>query len=404
LIRYRTGLFLITFPELHEVNTRCDSRGFTLIELLVVIAIIAVLISLLLPAVQSAREAARRAQCTNNMKQIGLAVNNYESGTGAIPPSATVSSITNYQDQGVLCRILPYLEQQSDYNSINFLYGVRGIWIVNGQGVGSWNAPPMDESVWAGDWGRSNATANITYVNAFLCPSDPNNGGNNQFFINGAQRLICTTDYYWNVGLSRFFTGGYVNGPSYSPGALDFNILNGGQCANKVIKIASFIDGTSNTAVLSESVQSSSGLQVDGLGMVYAGPTWNQFIGQGSQLSPPDWLAAQYCQNTPKLPQDYWWKGEFALSGGHNIYSHTQTPNRRSCYWTGVNSFPPTSSDQDYAGATQTMVAASSYHPGGVNVLFMDGSVHFIKSSVGFQAWYAIATPAGGEVISSDQL
>jgi prepilin-type N-terminal cleavage/methylation domain-containing protein len=230
------------------VRNRRDTRGFTLIELLVVIAIIAVLIALLLPAVQAAREAARRAQCTNNMKQIGLAVNNYESSNGAIPPNAVLSTTQNYQDQGVLCRILPYLDQQPDYNSINFLYGVRGIWINGGQ----WNAPPMDESVWAGDWGRSNATANITYVSAFLCPSDPNNGGNNQFFINGQQRLIGTTDYYWNVGLSRFFTGGMVNGPSYSPGALDFNILNGGQCANKVIKIASFVDGTSNTAVMSD--------------------------------------------------------------------------------------------------------------------------------------------------------
>jgi prepilin-type processing-associated H-X9-DG protein len=99
---------------------------------------------------------------------------------------------------------------------------------------------------------------------------------------------------------------------------------------------------------------------------------------------------------------DYYWKGEFALSGGHNQYSHTQTPNRRSCYYTGVNSYPPTSSDQDYAGATQTMVAASSYHPGGVNVLFMDGSVHFVKNSVNFMSWYALATPNRGEVVSSD--
>jgi prepilin-type N-terminal cleavage/methylation domain-containing protein/prepilin-type processing-associated H-X9-DG protein len=383
------------------MSTHRDRRGFTLIELLVVIAIIAVLIALLLPAVQSAREAARRAQCTNNMKQIGLAVNNYESANGAIPPSATFAGsnpqLNNYQDQGVLCRVLPFLEQNADYNSINFMYGVRGIWVVGG----AWDDPQNDDN-WSGDYGRSNKTANTTYVSAFLCPSDPNNGGNNTVLINGQAKLVCTTDYYWNVGLSRFFNGGVVNGPSYSPGAVDLN-LPGGPDANKVITIASFTDGTSNTAVMSESVQSNSGQQIDGLGMVYAGPTWNQFIGQGTPLSPPDWLAAQYCQNTPGLAQDYWWKGEFALSGGHNLYSHTQTPNRRSCYWTNVNNcYPPTSSDQDYAGATQTMVAASSYHPGGVNVLFMDGSVHFIKSSVNFMAWYAIATPGRGEVVSSD--
>jgi prepilin-type N-terminal cleavage/methylation domain-containing protein/prepilin-type processing-associated H-X9-DG protein len=377
-------------------------RGFTLIELLVVIAIIAVLIALLLPAVQSAREAARRAQCTNNMKQIGLAVNNYVSTNGAIPPSACFPAIAqegsvNYQDQGVLCRVLPYLEQNPDYNSINFNYGVRGVWVTGG----AWDDPANDDN-WSGDYGRSNKTANTTYVSAFLCPSDPNNGGNNTVLVNGQNKLVCTTDYYWNVGLGRWFTGGMVNGPSYSPGAADFT-SPGSYDASKTITMASYTDGTSNTVVMSESVQSQSGQAINGLGMVYAGPTWNQFLGQGSAFSPPDWLAAQYCQNTANLPQDYWWKGEFALSGGHNIYSHTQTPNRRSCYWTSVpNSFPVVSSDQDYAGATQTMVAASSYHPGGVNALFMDGSVHFIKNAVNFVAWYALATPAGGEVVSSD--
>ncbi|WP_422924098.1 DUF1559 domain-containing protein [Singulisphaera sp. PoT] len=373
-----------------------SSRGFTLIELLVVIAIIAVLIALLLPAVQSAREAARRSQCVNNLKQIGLAVHNYVSTNDAIPPNAIASQTQNYQDQGVLCRILPFLEQTSVYNSINFNYGVRGVW----HGGGSWNAAPMDEEVWSGDWGRSNATANITYVKAFLCPSDANNGGNNRFFINGDRRLISTTDYYWNVGLSRFLNGGTVNGPTYTPGALDQNSLNG-PCAGSTITLATFTDGTSNTVIMSESVQSSEGIEKDGLGMIYAGPAWNKYIGQGSPAMPADWLAAQDCQQNG-LAHDYWWKGEFALSGGHNIYSHTQTPNRRSCYWTGVNSFPGVSSDQDYAGATQTMVAASSLHPGGVNVLFMDGSVRFVKNSVNFLPWYAIATPKGGEVVSSD--
>src|SRR5262245_12223384 len=113
--------------------------GFTLIELLVVIAIIAVLIALLLPAVQSAREAARRAQCTNNLKQIGLAVHNYLSANNSMPPAYVVYGIgpggTNTaQDYTALARMLPFLEQNSMYNAINFSMGAR--WGASGTNVG----------------------------------------------------------------------------------------------------------------------------------------------------------------------------------------------------------------------------------------------------------------------------
>ena len=98
-----------------------------------------------------------------------------------------------------------------------------------------------------------------------LAPSSarrtPTTAATTPFFINGARRLICTTDYYWNVGTARFFNGGIVNGPSYSPGATDNSQLNGAPCANKMIRIATFTDGTSNTVIMSESVQSNSGHQ-----------------------------------------------------------------------------------------------------------------------------------------------
>ena len=128
-------------------------RGFTLIELLVVIAIIGVLIALLLPAVQAAREAARRAQCTNNMKQIGLALHNYHDAFNALPIAAIVtfnpSGSPVFQGWGALARILSYMEGQNEYNAINFAFN--------------------NETV-------VNSTVTGTGTSTFLCPVRPAQG------------------------------------------------------------------------------------------------------------------------------------------------------------------------------------------------------------------------------------
>ena len=139
------------------------TRGFTLIELLVVIAIIAVLIALLLPAVQAAREAARRAQCVNNLKQLGLACHNYNSVANTFPanlylhPSYATASYS-WNNSSWLVFLLPQMEQQPLYNSINFSI----MWGTNA--IGNWNAKFL---------GQQNSTVRISVVNGFLCPSDP---------------------------------------------------------------------------------------------------------------------------------------------------------------------------------------------------------------------------------------
>src|SRR4051812_43436788 len=122
-------------------------RGFTLIELLVVIAIIAVLIALLLPAVQAAREAARRSQCINNLKQLGLAVMNYESGNGALPPTSWLPGSGKGNDFSMKARLLPFMEQQAAFNALNMSY--------YGTDSRNWTVETMT-------------------INTFLCPSDGN--------------------------------------------------------------------------------------------------------------------------------------------------------------------------------------------------------------------------------------
>jgi len=359
-------------------------RGFTLIELLVVIAIIGVLIALLLPAVQAAREAARRSQCVNNLKQIGLAVHNYLSANSDTMPPSTVDPLQNVSlatmpgaNESAQARLLPYLEQTTIYNAINFY--VDGRWGVQG-------ASAIDSGNVGGTGGAINCTAVISQVKILLCPSDPNPGSSATMGWAGATKLVAACNYPISIGLNRRLNNWKTNGPTYVASSWDG--------AFPVVTMATFVDGTSNTAIFSEWCKGPAALPgKDGLGMVYNGPS--SLFPQSSEAGPytiqGEYSSAQTCQTSVSV-QQWGWKGEYYLFGGTMIYSHTNTPNRKACDYNDAK--------QDGRGSI-TQVPASSYHPGGVNVLFGDGSVRFIKSSINYVPWYAIATPNGGEAVDA---
>ena len=211
--------------------SKSSKRGFTLIELLVVIAIIAVLIALLLPAVQSAREAARRIQCTNNLKQIGLALHNYLSATNSFPMGGTKQyglppfniGPAEWENYSCFAMMLPYLEQNPVFNAMNLM-------VCPDTGYGYAQVPAI--------------TAYNTKLNAFLCPSDPYSGIQN--LCNYAASFGTTTYMpYYQVGSS-------FPGQNQSDTTGLFTIW-------KAYGIESVTDGTSNTMAFAEALTGQGG-------------------------------------------------------------------------------------------------------------------------------------------------
>jgi prepilin-type N-terminal cleavage/methylation domain-containing protein/prepilin-type processing-associated H-X9-DG protein len=331
---------------------RSSRNGFTLVELLVVIAIIGVLIALLLPAIQSARESARRVQCQNNLKQIGIAAHNYYSArktfpVGADSKASTPGNFWTLYRWSSLAHLTPFLEETNVANLLDFTQPI-------------YYGPATTDITPASKQGLA------LVIQLFLCPSD---GGQI------VTPLFGPTNYMACAG------SGMGGGTPFATDGIFY--------ANSTTGIRQITDGTSHTALMGESL-----------------------VGTPDQtLSTPDpqkdykWifnvpLTAALCArsltwNNADGRNFAWASGEYRCA----LYNHFYLPNSPTpdC----IASAPPAGASSLQTGLSAWgWRTARSRHPQGVNLMMADGSVQFVADEVDPQVWTAWSTRAGGETIS----
>ena len=333
-----------------HTSKRQRGFGFTLVELLVVIAIIGVLIALLLPAVQAAREAARRSQCKNNLRQLGIGILNYESARGHLPPSAmvdlSVTSTGNNGSWGVHGRILDYLEQ----DNLRDLVDIEAAW-------------------------DDQQAINDVRIDVFQCPSDFKSQESRTFTDN--RPTLWPTNYGFNLGTWFVF----------DPATLESG--NGVFFPNSNLPLARVTDGTSHTLLCAEV------------------KAWTPYTRNGgpSTTDIPNTIADAQAivasgSQEKSTGHTEWPDGRVHHTG----FTATMTPNTIVPYTMGGEQV-----DADYnswqegkngsAGSpTFAMITSRSFHPGQVQVSQLDGSVQSITDSIDPEVWRAMATRDGGEI------
>lgn len=340
-----------------------NRSGFTLIELLVVIAIIAILIALLVPAVQKVREAAARTQCTNNLKQLGLAAHNYESSQKCMPPAyrgQQIGGAPGYVDLwGTIALLTPFLEQTNIYNTIDLNLTMYQL---------------------TSPFGIQAPLAVQTRCPVLLCPSDSMQSNcANAYAITGD---FAPSNYAFCLGsgTSRGKTG-WLGSPWDADGVF---------YAQSKVRIVGITDGTSNTVAASERIIGAGPENSTAASRAAIDPQ-TMFVNPMMETNDANCAATLNINNSQR--RMYTWVAGEPRCTSYNHYYKPNDPGFPDCV-ANFNGTDPLTRSSGHGLST-----ARSRHAGGVNVLLCDGTVRFIQNGINLTTWRALATRAGGEVV-----